>query len=90
MTISDTPVNGPADEPETTPQPQADQRRKYQTLKGEARTKAAKALARDYANERMSIRLLSIKHGMSFGLARTLLIEAGVQLRGRGGDRQAR
>lgn len=51
--------------------------------RGEERERLRAALADGYDGG-ASIRALCAEHGLSFGLARTLLLEAGVELRGRG------
>lgn len=50
--------------------------------RGEEREQLRKDLAKGYA-ARSSIRTLAAVHGLSYGLTRTLLLEAGVKLRTR-------
>lgn len=63
-------------------------------LTPEARALLREALAKGYeqtGDERApSIRDLAAEHGRSFGLARTLLLEAGVKLRPARGGRKSR
>ncbi|WP_432001550.1 helix-turn-helix domain-containing protein [Streptomyces sioyaensis] len=58
-------------------------------LRGEEREKVRSELARKY-DAGQSIRELAPEQGLSYGLTRTLLLEAGVALRHRRGGRQAR
>ncbi|MET9321918.1 helix-turn-helix domain-containing protein [Streptomyces sp. NPDC003038] len=51
-------------------------------VKGEKRAALKKALADGYAADN-SIRALAAEHDMSYGLTRTLLLDAGVTLRPR-------
>ncbi|MFE0766118.1 helix-turn-helix domain-containing protein [Streptomyces smyrnaeus] len=51
-------------------------------LRGDERTAKAKQLAEEYDGG-SSIRELIAEHGLSYGLTRTLLLEAGVKLRTR-------
>ncbi|MFD5788651.1 helix-turn-helix domain-containing protein [Streptomyces sp. NPDC127037] len=55
-------------------------------LRGEARDAVRTAVADGYRAQ-ASIRQLAAEHGLSFGLTRTLLHEAGVTMRGRSGRR---
>lgn len=65
--------------------PQAPQTRRPRR-RGDERDQLRKALADSY-NAGASIRALADEHDMSYGLTRTLLREAGVQLRTRRGTR---
>ncbi|NGO67846.1 helix-turn-helix domain-containing protein [Streptomyces boncukensis] len=58
-------------------------------LRGEEREEMRKTLAKKY-KAGASIRDLAAEHNLSYGLARHLLIEAKVPLRGRSGRRKAR
>ncbi|WP_233534061.1 helix-turn-helix domain-containing protein [Streptomyces murinus] len=49
--------------------------------RGKEREKLRKALAKKYG--KASIRALAAEHKLSYGLTRTLLLEAGVELRSR-------
>ncbi|MFF4388523.1 helix-turn-helix domain-containing protein [Streptomyces sp. NPDC001552] len=51
--------------------------------KAEERAKLRKEMAEGYVRDRRSIRDLAGEHGLSYGLARTLLLEEGVELRDR-------
>ncbi|MGC4947787.1 helix-turn-helix domain-containing protein [Streptomyces sp. DT224] len=57
-------------------------------LRGEARDTMRATLADRY-RAHDSIRKLAAEHDLSFGLTRTLLQEAGVEMRGRGSRRPA-
>lgn len=57
-------------------------------LKGDARTALANDLAERYRNG-ASIRALARRTGRSYGTVHRLLSEAGVTLRGRGGDQRS-
>jgi hypothetical protein len=58
-------------------------------LRGEEREEMRKTLAKKY-DAGASIRELATEHSLSYGLTRHLLVEAGVTLRGRSGQRKAR
>lgn len=53
-------------------------------IKGREREAVAASLGRDYDGG-STIRALAAERSMSYGTVRKLLLEAGVQLRGRGG-----
>lgn len=57
-------------------------------IKGEERTALATELAEQYARGD-SIRTIADRTGRSYGGVYRLLVEAGVALRGRGGDRRS-
>lgn len=55
-------------------------------LAGDARIEASRRFLKEY-EAGASIRTLAARHGVSIGRARTLLLEAGVTFRSRGGRR---
>lgn len=70
-TITAPEPHGPGQEPTRRPR-----------VRGDERARLQKALADGYAAD-ASIRALAAEHGLSYGLTRTLLSEAGVRLRPR-------
>ncbi|WP_019548532.1 helix-turn-helix domain-containing protein [Streptomyces sulphureus] len=64
-------------------------KRRPPRLRGDERTAMAKQFGEQY-EAGASIRDLIAEHGLSYGLTRTLLLEAGVTLRSRRGGRETR
>lgn len=62
-------------------------KRRRPRLHGEERDQVRAAVVKSYAKPKGSIRSAAAEVGRSFGLTRTLLLEAGVTLRGRSGSR---
>lgn len=64
-----------------------DRRQQRNRIVGDARANLSAELRRDYEGG-ATIRALSEEHSLSYGLARDLLVQAGTEMRPRGGGRR--